>query len=60
VFATDIFYYAFRNDPMNRAAGERYKQSILEKGGSQDEMEMLISYLRRHPSAAAFEEELGI
>jgi len=55
-----MFYHAFRKDPMNTAAGEKYKNSILEKGGSQDEMEMLIAYLGRHPNAEAFEQELGI
>ncbi|KAH8592044.1 peptidase M3A/M3B [Bisporella sp. PMI_857] len=60
VFATDIFHYAFYNDPLSAEAGKHYRHSILEKGGSQEAMEILTRYLGRLPNAVAFEQELGI
>ena len=55
-----MFYHAFHNNPMNAEAGKHYRQSILEKGGSEKAMEILTRYLGRPPNAVAFERELGI
>ena len=40
--------------------GRRYRKIVLERGGSKDEMEILIEFLGREPSSKAFLEELGI
>jgi metallopeptidase MepB len=45
---------------MSREAGMRYRRSILEKGGSVDEMTMLTAFLGRKSDSLAFQEELGI
>lgn len=55
----DIFT-AFQDDPMDSALGKRYRHQVLEKGGSQDELETLTEFLGRAPTAAAFEADLGL
>ncbi|KAL4879205.1 peptidase family M3-domain-containing protein [Aspergillus karnatakaensis] len=60
VYSTDIFYTAFKLDPMNPAAGRKYRYQVLEKGGSQDEMKTLTDYLGRPPKEDAFYKELGL
>ena len=54
-----MFYAAFKKDPMDPEAGRRYRHQVLEKGGSQDEMETLKDFLGREPTTDAFFEELG-
>ncbi|KAL2857066.1 peptidase family M3-domain-containing protein [Aspergillus pseudoustus] len=60
VYSTDMFYTAFKSDPMNPDAGRRYRYKVLEKGGSQDEMQTLIDFLGRPPKTDAFYKELGL
>jgi metallopeptidase MepB len=55
-----MFYTAFMLDPMNLKEGRRYRHTVLEKGGSQDEMKTLIDFLGREPKEEAFHEELGL
>ena len=45
---------------MHGEEGRRYRHLVLEKGGSQDEMEMLKEFLGREPSSDAFYRELGL
>lgn len=45
---------------MDRRNGLRYRYVVLEKGGSQDEMEMLEEFLGRKPDATAFSIDLGL
>lgn len=45
---------------MNKAAGRRYRYQVLEKGGSQDEMQTLTEFLGREPSTDAFYKDLGL
>lgn len=45
---------------MNGKEGRRYRHTVLEKGGSQDEMESLKQFLGREPDSKAFYEDLGI
>ena len=56
----DMFYSVFAKDPMNPEEGRRYRHTVLEKGGSQDEMKTLESFLGRKPSSEAFYRELGL
>lgn len=58
VYSTDMFYTAFQKDPMNPKEGRRYRHTVLEKGGSQDEMETLKQFLGREPSSEPFYKEL--
>jgi len=45
---------------MNAAEGRRYRHTVLEKGGSQEEMKTLTEFLGREPKTDAFYEELGL
>lgn len=45
---------------MNHKEGRRYRHTVLEKGGSQDEMETLVQFLGREPKPDAFYEDLGL
>ncbi|KAK1489120.1 peptidase family M3 [Colletotrichum tamarilloi] len=60
VYSTDMFYSVFKADPMNGKEGRRYRHTVLEKGGSQEEMLTLEQFLGRKPSTEAFYKELGI
>jgi metallopeptidase MepB len=60
VYSTDMFYSVFKKDPMDRKEGRRYRHTVLEKGGSQDEMKILKDFLGREPSTKAFYRELGL
>ncbi|KAL9110668.1 MAG: hypothetical protein Q9227_004845 [Pyrenula ochraceoflavens] len=60
VYSTDMFYTVFKKDPMNKKEGRRYRHTVLERGGSQDEMQTLIDFLGRKPKPDAFYEELGL
>ncbi|KAE8441568.1 hypothetical protein EG329_004687 [Mollisiaceae sp. DMI_Dod_QoI] len=60
VYSTDMFYSVFKKDPMDGKEGRRYRHTVLEKGGSQDEMKSLEEFLGRKPSTEAFYAELGL
>jgi metallopeptidase MepB len=60
VYSADIWYTSFKNDPMNGKEGRRYRHTVLERGGSQEEMQTLEDFLGRKPSTEAFYEELGL
>ncbi|KAK1760074.1 Saccharolysin 1 [Echria macrotheca] len=59
VYSADMFDSVFREDPMSREAGRRYRRMVLEKGGAQDEMLTLEQFLGRKPSPEAFFRDLG-
>lgn len=60
VFSSDLFYTFFKKDPMNGKEGRRYRHTVLERGGSQEEMLTLEDFLGRKPSTEAFYKELGL
>lgn len=60
VFAEDIYYTKFKNDPLNIKSGLEYRDKILVKGGSGEEMDYLVDLLGRKPNSEAFLKELGI
>lgn len=60
VYALDMFHSFFRADPMNAIEGHRYRDDLLRKGGSEDEMKTLVEYLGRKPESEAFCLELGL
>lgn len=55
-----MFHSAFEKDPMNKTEGRRYRYTVLEKGGSQEELQTLVDFLGRKPSPEAFYKELGL
>ncbi|KAJ2972139.1 hypothetical protein NQ176_g7327 [Zarea fungicola] len=60
VFSTDMFYTAFKADPMNPEVGKRYRKLVLERGGSMDENLILKEFLGREPNSEAFYKSLGL
>ncbi|GAA6003592.1 hypothetical protein JCM10207_003497, partial [Rhodosporidiobolus poonsookiae] len=54
VFSADMFATVFEKDPMSRAAGQRYRECILQPGGSREEMDSLVAFLGRKPTNDAF------
>lgn len=60
VFAEDIYYTKFKADPLNVKAGLEYRDKILVKGGSGEEMDYLVDLLGRKPNSDAFLQELGL
>ena len=55
-----MFHTVFAKNPMNPKEGRRYRHTVLERGGSQDEMQTLEDFLGRKPSTDAFYRELGL
>ncbi|EED20714.1 metallopeptidase MepB [Talaromyces stipitatus ATCC 10500] len=60
VYSTDMFYTIFKQNPMDPVQGRRYRHTVLEKGGSQDEMKSLTEFLGREPKTEAFYKDLGL
>lgn len=60
VFAADVFFTKFAEDPLNVKNGLEYRNKILARGGSRDEMDNLIDLLGRKPDNTAFLKELGL
>ena len=45
---------------MNGKEGRRYRHTVLERGGSQEEMQTLEDFLGRKPSTESFYKEMGL
>ena len=60
VFAQDMFSVFEKNGIMDTKTGIRYKKAILEKGSSEEEMDMLRNFLGRAPNSHAYLRSLGI
>jgi len=60
VYSADMFYTVFKADPMNGKEGRRYRHTVLERGGSQEEMQTLEDFLGRKPSTESFYKEMGL
>lgn len=60
VYSTDMFNAVFGKDPMNEKQGRRYRHTVLEYGGSRDELVSLEEFLGRKPNSEAFYQNLGI
>ncbi|KAI1639094.1 peptidase family M3 [Biscogniauxia mediterranea] len=60
VYSADMFYSVFKKNPMDGNEGRRYRHTVLERGGSQEEMTTLEQFLGRKPNSDAFYAELGL
>jgi thimet oligopeptidase len=60
VYAEDIFSVFEQNGIMSKEVGLKYRNTILAKGGSEDEMQQLINFLGRKPNETAFLKSLGV
>lgn len=58
VFAVDIYYTLFKDDPMNTESGIRYRDIVLKRGGSKEILDILTEVLGRPPNNEAFLKEL--
>lgn len=58
VFANDIYYTLFKEDPMNVANGLKYRDAILRPGNSREIMDGLREVLGREPNSDAFLQEI--
>lgn len=55
-----MFYSAFKQNPMSKSQGRRYRHIILERGGTMDELKYLTEFLGREPDPKAFFKDRGI
>jgi len=60
VYAEDMFSVLKKNGVMNPNTGIHYRQAILEKASTKQEMDMLRDFLGREPNSSAFLASLGI
>ncbi len=60
VFGADVFETKFAQDPRNRNVWERYRRTILEPGGSRDEMNLVEEFLGRSLSPEPLLRRLGL
>ncbi|KAG5983117.1 hypothetical protein E4U55_000761 [Claviceps digitariae] len=58
MLAADMWKTCFAKDAMSPAAGLRYRQMVLDKGGSVDEAKMVAAFLRREPNSDAYLEDV--
>lgn len=58
VYAADLFYSQFHDHPLDVERFQRYRKYVLESGGSQDGFQLLVNFLGREPSVAAFYNDL--
>lgn len=58
VFADDIYYTFFKNDPLNVENGLRYRDTVLKPGDSREILDSLKELLGREPNSNAFLQEL--
>lgn len=58
VFAVDIYYTLFKEDPMNAESGIRYRDIVLKRGGSLEILDILTEVLGRPPNNEAFLKEI--
>jgi thimet oligopeptidase len=60
VYAQDMFERFREKGVLAPEAGRHYRDTVLARGGTLDEMEMLRAYLGREPSMEAFLHYLGL
>lgn len=60
VYSYDLFSRFKEKGIMNKKIGMELRRKILEKGGSEDELKQIESFLGRKPNNKAFLEALGI
>ncbi len=60
VYAQDAFSEFEKHGLFNKDLGMKWRKEVLEKGSSEDEMQLVKNFLGRKPSDKAFLRELGI
>lgn len=59
VYAEDMFSRFAKEGVLNARTGRDYRRWILEKGSSQEEMDLVRGFLRRKPNNKAFLKSIG-
>ncbi len=60
VLSADAFSLFEELGVMNKAAGKKFRENILEKGGSQEPMELFVAFRGRKPDVSALLKHSGI
>lgn len=60
VYAQDAFSLFLKKKNDLRSIGMRWRNEVLAKGGSEDEMKLITKFLKRAPNENAFLKELGV
>ena len=60
VYSSDIFHSVFGENGGDEVIGKRYREMVLEPGGSKDEMGMITAFLGRTPDVSSFWKEFGV
>ena len=60
VYAQDMFIIFEEGGVLNPKIGYHYRKSVLEKGGSEDPINLVTNFLGRKPNSNAFLKRLGI
>jgi thimet oligopeptidase len=60
VYAQDAFSEFEKHGLSNKELGMRWRKEVLEKGSSEDELQLVKNFLGRKPSDKAFLKELGV
>ncbi|EME86729.1 uncharacterized protein MYCFIDRAFT_30347 [Pseudocercospora fijiensis CIRAD86] len=59
-YAADVFYTAFKNNPISSETGIRWRRTALQPGGAKDYDSMLTEFLGRESNRNAFFDDLGV
>jgi len=59
-YCADMYKTHFKENPLSKTAGMKYRKQILEPGSSKTGMELLKNFLGREPSIEPFIESLGL
>jgi thimet oligopeptidase len=60
VYAEDMFSLFEKNGVMDQKTGKRYREEVLSKGGTEDELQLVRNFLGREPNEEAFLKSLGL
>ena len=60
VYAQDMYSVFEKNGLLDKNTGKRYRDIILAKGGSEDELSLVEQFLQREPNQEAFLKSLGL
>lgn len=60
VYAADMFSVFEKNGVMDKETGRRYRDIILAKGATEEEIDLVKEFLQREPNPDAFFKSLGL
>jgi thimet oligopeptidase len=60
VYAHDMFSVFEKNGIMDKETGRQYRDIILARGGTEDEIKLVKEFLKREPNQEAFLKSLGL